>query len=742
MSQRSGAVPAALPLNEEQRLAALRSLCILDTPSEPAFDQLTSLATRIFSVPIAIVSLVDKDRQFFKSVQGTPIRETPRDLSFCAHSLLVQGETIVPDARLDSRFATNPFVVDEPHIRFYASSPLMDSNGMRLGSFCIIAPEPRTLAAKQVEVLRHLAKTASFLIEQRSIALKLEAAQQEIEIASERYLLATRATSDGIWDWDLQQPGPALSARCAALMGCGEKEQSISLRYWYQQIHPADRARIHREIKLQLIEKQQFTCEYRELRPDGDWRWVECSGLLVHDSSGAPQRMVGSLKDVTRARAADGLTGLYHRTSFIDCVQSCMQKKQRDHGPFAILYVDLDHFKRINDSLGHTEGDLVLMEVAERIRHSLQGRPRSCAARISSDEFAILLADGEDEGGMQRYVTELQTSLHWPYLCCRQPLILTASIGIAPSDGTARAAQEMLENADLAMNEAKNNGRACSAYFRDEMRETAAHKVQLEIDLRRALQQREMLLHYQPKVVLRTGKVIGFEALVRWKHPEKGMIPPAEFIPLAEETGLIRELGLGTLSDAIRQAAEWRREGILKDDMNVAVNISGRQIGDAGLVEFIRDQLQQTALPARCLRIEVTESLLLNSDANTGEFFRQIKELGVGIDMDDFGTGYSSLSYLHRFPFDALKVDRSFVQRIDQTEESLSLPRSIVALGRALGMRVLAEGIENLQQLDQLIRIDCGYGQGYLFSRPVPPEDVANLIRDLDGKIRTELMVS
>ena len=738
----TGAVPAALPPNEDERLAVLRSLCIMDTPSEPAFDQLTAMAVKIFSVPIALISLVDKDRQFFKSVQGTPIRETPRDLSFCAHSLLTDGETVIPDARLDPRFATNPFVVEEPYVRFYASSPILTPNGIHLGSFCIIDSEPRTLNERETELLRHLASAVSYLIDQRTTALQLEHAKQQIDLASERYRLATSATSDGIWDWDLRSGQIYLSARCSALLGYGGQERITSLRGCYRHIHRGDRKRIHEEIAHALHGQQNFSCEFRYLHGDGEWRWVECSGLLLTGSSGEPQRMVGALSDRNRIRATDSLTHLHNRASFIDRIQSRIDKSSSEDETYAVIYVDIDHFKRINDSLGHAEGDIVLLEIAARIRKSLADRPHSCAARLSSDEFAILLAHSPGEEDIAAYVQRLQEVLQAPVLSREQTLFLSASIGIATADALVRDAQSMLENADLAMYHAKNSGRSAHVAFAPHMREDAAKRVQLELDLRRALERDEILLYYQPKVALRSGQVIGFEALVRWKHPDGQMISPAEFIPVAEETGLIRELGMVTLRQAIRQAEQWRKDGILTDEMNVAVNISGRQIGDKGLVGFIRDQLQESGLPPQSLRLEVTESLLINSDTTTGEFFREIKELGIGIDMDDFGTGYSSLSYLHRFPFDALKVDRSFVQRIDQTEESLSLPRSIVALGKALGMRVLAEGIENMEQLTQLIRIECGYGQGYLFSKPVPAEEVPEMMRHLDSKMRTELMAS
>lgn len=742
VSHLSGAMPAALPRNEEERLAVLRGLCILDTPSESAFDELTAMAVKIFSVPVALISLVDEHRQFFKSVHGLDLRETSRDLSFCAHSLLTEGPTLVPDARLDPRFATNPFVTGDPNIRLYASAPLTTKDGTRLGSFCIISPQVRNLTPGEVELLEHLANAASYLIDQRTTALQLEAAQKQIDIVGERYRLATRATSDGIWDWDCRVGDIYLSPRCSAMFGFEEKEHTLRLRDCLRHIHAEDRRRMLDQLNQAVEQHRNFSCEYRHLRADGEWRWMECSGLVLTDAKGAPQRKVGALRDITRIRALDPLTGLYNRASFIERVQGCMDQQGRQCGPYAVLYVDVDHFKRINDSLGHMEGDVVLEEIARRISQGLSSHSNSCAARLSSDEFAIFLNEYGEEANVFSYVEQLREALQVPVYSGEQTLILTASIGIALSDPTVKDARTVLENADLAMYQAKNAGRATSVFFLPDMRESAARKVQLELELRTAIEEGQIHLHYQPKVVLRTGKVVGFEALVRWKHPVRGMVSPADFIPVAEETGLIRELGLNVLSQAIQQSARWRQEGILTEEMNVAVNISGKQIGDSNLIGFIRDQLQAAGLPPHNLRLEVTESLLLNSDETTGEFFREIKALGIGIDMDDFGTGYSSLSYLHRFPFDALKVDRSFVQRIDQTEESLSLPRSIVALGKALGMRVLAEGIENQQQLAQLIRMDCGYGQGYLFSRPVPPEDVADLIKKLNGKIRTELMAS
>jgi diguanylate cyclase (GGDEF)-like protein len=400
--------------------------------------------------------------------------------------------------------------------------------------------------------------------------------------------------------------------------------------------------------------------------------------------------------------------------------------KRRENYLFAVLFLDLDRFKMINDSLGHGAGDRLLMAIAKRFQTFFS--PSDTVARLGGDEFTVLMEDIKDVDDVIHICERLQQELTLPFSIGSQEAFTSVSIGIALSTTNYERSEDLLRDADTAMYRAKALGKARYEIFNAGMRDQAVTRLQLETDLRRALKHQEFQLQYQPIVLLETASLTGFEALVRWQHPERGAISPAEFIPIAEETGLILPLGQWVLREACRQMVAWQVQFSSNPSLTISVNISGRQFGQPNLIAQIKQILQETGLNAASLKLEITESVLMENTESATDMLLQLKALGVQLHMDDFGTGYSSLSYLHRFPVDMLKVDRSFVSRMSTSSEKSAIVQTIVTLAQNLGMAVTAEGIETPEQLAQLKELKCQYGQGYLFSKPVDAQAAEEMI--------------
>lgn len=422
----------------------------------------------------------------------------------------------------------------------------------------------------------------------------------------------------------------------------------------------------------------------------------------------------------------DSLTGLPNRAMFTELLKAEIEtsKRLKDH-MFAVLFLDLDRFKNINDSLGHTHGDLLLVAFAERLERTL--RPIDTLARFGGDEFAILLSGMTDTTDAVRVAQRIHDELTQPFVLDKNSAFATASIGIALSSTGYERPEDILRDADTAMYRAKENGKARFEVFDHGMHARAVSRLQLESDLRQAIEQKQFCVYYQPIVSLQTGRLAGFEALVRWNHPRRGLVSPADFIPVAEETGLIVPIGRWVLFEACAQVRQWQIDSASHRSLSLSVNLSARQVAQPDLLEQIKEALETSKLSPHCLKLEITESVVMENAEAAALMFKQLRSLGVQLSIDDFGTGYSSLSYLHRFPLNYLKIDRSFVIRLT-TDNDNAIVRTISTLARNLGMEVIAEGIETDEQHRQLKMLGCEYGQGYLFSRPVDNHAVLHLL--------------
>lgn len=422
----------------------------------------------------------------------------------------------------------------------------------------------------------------------------------------------------------------------------------------------------------------------------------------------------------------DSLTGLPNRAMFTELLKAEIESsKRRDHHLFAVLFLDLDRFKNINDSLGHTHGDLLLVAFAERLERAL--RPVDTLARFGGDEFAILLSGMHDATDAVRVAQRISEELSQPFVLDKNSAFATASIGIALSSSGYDRPEDILRDADTAMYRAKENGKARYEVFDHAMHARAVSRLQLESDLRRAVEEKQFCVYYQPIVSLETGRLAGFEALVRWNHPRRGLVSPADFIPVAEETGLIVPIGEWVLQEACKHIRECQTTFPGHRSLSLSVNLSARQVAQSDLLDRIKEALTVSKLSPHCLKLEITESVVMENAEAAALMFKQLRSLGVQLSIDDFGTGYSSLSYLHRFPLNYLKIDRSFVSRLT-TDNDNAIVRTISTLARNLGMEVIAEGIETEEQYQQLKMLGCEYGQGFLFSQPVNKEGVLHLL--------------
>lgn len=473
-----------------------------------------------------------------------------------------------------------------------------------------------------------------------------------------------------------------------------------------------------------------------EHEADGDWAWASVSAEPRFDEAGKVIQVIITFEDVTRKRTAetelaiqtfrDRLTSLPNRTLFMERLAQAILRTERRKLSTAVLFLDMDRFKIVNDSLGHDSGDTLLVQVAKRLRGCV--RPEDTVARLGGDEFVILFEDLVTASDALRVAERMSESMAEPFHLQDQEIFASCSMGLALCTLASTSPSDLVRDAEIAMYRAKAKGEGSIEIFDPSMNAQAVERFQLESELRRALERGEFILFYQPLVSLSTGLIEGWEALVRWKHPEKGMVPPLNFIPLAEETGLIVPIGKWVLEEAIRQASAWHTGFPSEPPRLMNVNISARQFQQRELIATVTDALEVSGFLAACLKLEITESVMMRDPQASLEAMKVFRGLDIHLVIDDFGTGYSSLSYLKRFPVDTLKVDKTFVDGLGKDPESTAIVGAVISLAKALGMRVTAEGIETKEQLDRLRALNCDQGQGYFFSRPLPAAQAEELL--------------
>ena len=526
-----------------------------------------------------------------------------------------------------------------------------------------------------------------------------------------------------------------------------------------EQIHPDDRPRV-----LQAAEKARLTgqgerVEYRARHKDGSWRYLESTACAIRNAKGQAEKLVIVNRDITERKRAeemlahnafhDGLTNLPNRALFLDRLQHALTlSKRQSNYKFAVLLIDVDEFKIINDSLGHTAGDELLIQIGQRLKNSVRradtvSRPRmtevptrptndDTLARLGGDEFSILLDDIRDPIEAVRVAERVQGELAIPFVVNKQEIVISASIGIASSTSPHTQAEDLMRDADIAMYRAKRTGKAHCEVSDTAMHATAVKRLQLETDLRKALDQGEFRVYYQPIVSLQTGKITGFEALSRWQRPE-GIVPPMEFIAVAEEIGLIIPMNRQLVHEACQRLRSWQSEFPSDPPLTMSVNVSSREFAQPDLASEIRKSLEQTGIAPGCLQLEIIETIAMGDAEKSGHALARLKALGVRMSIDDFGTGYSSLSRLRRIPVDILKIDRAFILHMDSDPESREIVRIIIMLAHSLGLKVVAEGAETQEHVNLLKQLNCEMVQGYFFSRPATDQAMATLLASDHG---------
>ena len=566
------------------------------------------------------------------------------------------------------------------------------------------------------------------------------ASAETVRLLAERLSLATAVAKVGVWDWDLASDVHTWDATMSAMYGFLPTDP-ISYQKWSSSIHPDDLPGMEAMMRKAIDVKGDGGGEFRILLADGTIRNISAVYRAVLDANGNVLRVIGVNVDVSERKHAeealrssearmtylakhDFLTGLPNRMLLNERIGEAIEYARLNSKKAALLFLDLDGLKLINDSLGRTTGDKLIQSVGKRLADSVRASDTVC--RHSDDEFVVLISEVEHPEDTEIAVTKLLKAVARVHPIDQHDLHITGCIGVSiyPIDGMD--AETLIKNAGTAMYQAKENGRPSYQFFIPAMSAKAMERQFIEENLRHALEREQLTLHYQPRVNLKSGAISGAEALLRWNHPIRGLISPAEFIPVAEQSGLILPIGRWALGEACRQAHSWMDAGL--PEMTMAVNVSERQLQSGNFADDLFAILHDTGLDPRFLELEITESLLMRRPESTALILQTLREKGLNVAIDDFGTGYSSLSYLYKLPLDSLKIDQSFVRQITATPSQTGIVSAIIAMGKNLKLSVVAEGVETAEELDFLQSRNCDEAQGYYFSRPVPPHQFVKLL--------------
>jgi diguanylate cyclase (GGDEF)-like protein/PAS domain S-box-containing protein len=632
-------------------------------------------------------------------------------------------------------YITKPFQVEEVLVRVHHQLALQAAQGE-------IAQLNADLEDRVRQRTTQLA-TLNGQLEQEILDRKQ--AQQLLQESEQRLESILNSLEEVVWSFSIDGTRALyVNAAVEKVYGRPRADFYQNSRLWLEMIHAEEAEKIER-ICQEWQQAGSFTVEYQMLRPDGDVRWLRDRGHVVYDAQGVAKRLDRVVYDITEQKRAeetliynalhDDLTGLPNRTLFMDRVEQTLKQSRRNpQYLFAVLFIDLDRFKVINDSLGHAVGDQLLISFAQLLEQNL--RSVDSIARLGGDEFTILL---DNISGIHEAIViaeRIQSAVRAPLQLKNHAVVVSASIGIVLSSDKYNHASELLRDADIAMYHAKDLGKARYAIFDQAMYAQALETLKLENDLRQALDQHELQLYYQPIVNLHTHQLTGFEALLRWQHPERGLISPSQFIPNAEENGLIVPIGEWVIRQACQQLQRWTIQFPLAHALKLSINLAWKQFVEPKLVQCLDQILLDTGLNGHALILEVTESMLMTPGQDTLNTLQQLKARDIQLSIDDFGTGYSSLSYLHRFPMDTLKIDRTFVSRME-TLENFEIVKTIITLAHTLGMSVVAEGVETPKQFEQLRSLGCELAQGYYLSLPLESQAVTALLASATQSVIT-----
>jgi len=564
---------------------------------------------------------------------------------------------------------------------------------------------------------------------------------KELKATNDRLKTAIDGSRDGLWEWNIEKSEVYYSSRLKEMMGYGEDELDNSLKTWANMMYKDDKRKAFQDVKQAITNHTQLYSKHRLNHKDGSFLWVLNKGRASYDNDGKPLLISGFLTDITKEVLAqeeikrqkgilhhqahhDALTGLPNRVLFEDRLEQAIKKAKRSFKKIAVLFIDLDNFKKINDSMGHDIGDEVLVQVATRLQNCI--RKSDTLARLGGDEFIIIIDEIKDEDLAIHLAQKLIQSMTKPLCINKQDIYITNSVGVSifPEDGSN--ATTLLKNADAAMYKAKDDGKNTYQFYKEEMTEKAFERLLMENSLRQALENEEFVVHYQPQVETKTEKIVGMEALVRWNHPSMGLVPPSKFIPPAEETGLIVKLDRWVMKTAMQQITKWNLENSYQ--YFVSLNLSVKQIEEEDFINFLQESLKEIKCSPSFIELEITESQIIKDTEKCIQILKNVKKLGIRISIDDFGTGYSSLSYLKKFPISKIKIDQSFVRDIPNDEDDVALVKAIISIAENLNLSTIAEGVETNEQREFMLKHGCDKIQGYFYSKPVCAKEMKELL--------------
>ncbi|MBU2978594.1 EAL domain-containing protein [Alteromonas sp. C1M14] len=762
---------AAKPENELDRLKALQRLEILDSQPEERYDRITRIATQIFGCTYSSISLIDAHRQWFKSGVNLGISETHRDIAFCAHTITTCEMLVVPDTLLAPDFAKNPLVTGPPHVRFYAGVKV-EFDGYPMGALCVFDDSPRQFSAHHESVLRDLGKLVEAEFERESLSiLSNKLAEQQLQLEEKQKLTRVRSVI-------LEQVVNAetlslalhyiveaieseyINQRCSILLLKGNKLRmgaAPSLPDFYNKLVDGIEIGIGQGScgtaaftnKLTIaadISQHPYWEAWRDVAKQAHlgscWSQPICgvngevfgTFAVYHDSPAAPSEdeliriqqfaHIASIaiereqanEVIWRQANYDVLTGLPNRNLMEEHLKHAIKNANRSQTKVAVMLLDLDNFKDINDTLGHDFGDKLLIECGRKIQSCI--RQNDTVARLGGDEFVLIFSDVLADTDLDRIIQCLLTSISSPQIIDQERIHTSVSIGVTIYPDDANDVTSILKNADQAMYGAKALGKNSYYFYTKSLHDEALKRLTLLNDLRYAIENEQLYIEYQPIINLQNKRVTKAEALIRWQHPTNGLIRPDEFIPIAEESGLIIEISNWVFQQVCDDVKAWRERYC--HDLQLSINTSPSHYfsEEPNIMDWL-NTLLASGTPSDAITLEITESLLMDADDKVSQKLFHFRQAGVSIALDDFGTGYSSISYLKKYPTDYIKIDRSFVHSMTEVSNDKVLCEAIILMAKKLGIEVVAEGIETKEQLAILTSMGCHYGQGYLFAKPL-----------------------